>query len=107
MLSKIERWEIWNAYVEYEEDSNIRKERPVLIYNPISDDNIIAFKLTTHEIRNDRECEIRKWQEAGLKKETVIRIDKVLRLTKNNLISKIGKLQIVDIFRFEKSRTKY
>jgi len=101
------KWEIWNAYVSYEEDDNIRKERPVLIYNYISDDNIIAVKLTSHDARNERECEIRRWKEAGLDKETVIRTDKILRLRKSNFISKRGKLQTVDIFRFQKAFTKY
>ena len=103
----MEKWEIWNAYVAYEEDGNITKERPVLIYNVVSDDNIIVYKMTSHDARSDRECEVRKWAEAGLDKKTVIRTDKILRLTKRHFTSKRGKLQSIDIFRFERCRTKY
>ncbi len=103
----MEKWEIWDAIVAYEEDDNVSKIRSVLVYEVKDDNNIIAFKMTSHEKRNARECEARKWKEAGLDKETVIRTDKVLRLKKTNFKNKRGKLQFVDIFRFDSCRTKY
>ena len=103
----MEKWEIWDAIVAYEEDGNQTEIIPVLVYEVKDDNNIIAFKMTSHEKRNDRECEVRKWKEAGLDKETVIRTDKVLRLKKANFQNKRGKLQFVDIFRFDSCRTNY
>lgn len=84
------RWEIWWAKVKFEDSEEV-KRRPVLII----DSNIvaIAFKMTSTD-RGDRppNYQVREWKEAGLTKETSIRLDKVLRLKPNDFDSKIGEL---------------
>lgn len=92
------RYEIWWARVKYEYSTEI-KERPVMIWNDSA--YIIAYKLTTTDRGdNTEEFKIEHWKEVGLPKETFIRITKVIRLEKADLIKKIGKLDYRDQLRF-------
>lgn len=86
----MERYEIWFAKVKYEDSDEIR-ERPVLIWNDCA--FLIAYKMTSTD-RGDGEDEyrVRYWKEAGLTKPTSIRLRKVLRLTKEDLLYKMGEL---------------
>ena len=95
----MQRYEIWWAKVRFEETSDI-KHRPVLIWNDLA--YVIAYKMTSTDRGDDREeFKIEYWKEAGLSKPTTIRITKVLRLEKRDLISKIGDLDFRDRLRFE------
>lgn len=95
----MERYEIWRAKVRFEESNEI-KERPVLIWeNHIF---MIAYKMTgTDRGDNQDEYRIRYWREAGLSKPTSIRLRKVLRLTENDLVCKIGELDERERLSFE------
>ena len=105
MSGTIERWDIWRARIKYE-DSDESKERPVLIMNN-SVYMISAFKMTgTDRGDNFPEHRIKKWKEAGLDKETSVRLDKALRLDKSVLISRIGHLAVEDIFQIEQKLSK-
>ena len=50
---------------------------------------------------NRDEFKVEYWKEAGLTKETTIRITRVLRLEKADLVSQIGELDYRDRLRFE------
>lgn len=95
-MSKAQPWEIWWAYVAFEE-GNDGKERPVLV---LEDGTVyvLALMITSHEQRNIYgEYDITKWQSAGLKKPSTIRVTRRLRLDEKDLISKMGDLHPVDI----------
>lgn len=95
----MERYEIWQAEVKFEESDGI-KERPVMIWN----DQIflVAYKMTGTNRGDDQdEYRIQYWKEAGLSKPTSIRLRKVLRLTKGDLLYKIGELDKRERLRFE------
>lgn len=105
MTGTIERWDIWRARVRYE-DSDESKERPVLIMNS-NLYMISAFKMTgTNRGDSFPEHRIKKWKEAGLDKETSVRLDKALRLDKSVLVSRIGRLAVEDIFQIEQKLSK-
>ena len=88
----MERYEIWQARVKFEESDEI-KERPVLIWN--KQVFLIAYKMTgTDRGDGQDEYRIRYWKEAGLSKPTSIRLRKVLRLTEDDLLYQIGTLII-------------
>ena len=95
-MSKAQPWEIWWAYVEFEEGDG-GKERPVLVL----EDNtyyVLALMVTSHDARNVYgEYEITKWQSAGLKKPSTIRTTRRLMLEETDLINKMGDLQPFDI----------
>jgi len=95
-MSKAQPWEIWWAYVAFAE-GNDGKERPVLV---LEDGTVyvLALMITSHEQRNMYgEYDITKWQSAGLKKPSTIRVTRRLELDENDLISKMGDLHPVDI----------
>jgi len=86
----MERYEIWQARVKFEESDEV-KERPVMIWN--HQFFLIGYKLTgTDRGDNQEEYRIKYWKEAGLTKPTSIRLRKVLKLTKDDLLYKIGEL---------------
>lgn len=86
----MERYEIWQAKVKFEESDEV-KERPVLIWN--NHVFLIAYKMTgTNRGDAQDEYRVQYWKEAGLSKPTSIRIRKVLKLTKDDLLYKIGEL---------------
>lgn len=98
-MTKMKRWEIWEADVPYEENKG-HKKRPVLI---LSETDMIVFslKMTSHKARYKKlegEYEIMKWQEAGLEKPTVIQCSKRLKLEKSRFTGKqYGRLMATDI----------
>lgn len=87
----IKRWDIYWAYVKYEESDEV-KRRPVLIINSTVA-AIISFKMTSKD-RGDEppEYEVREWKEAGLPVQTYVRCDKPIRLSERDLDGKIGQL---------------
>lgn len=95
----MQRYEIWWAKVKFEDEPDI-KQRPVMIWNDVA--FVIAYKMTSTDRGDNREeFKVEYWQEAGLSKPTTIRITKLLKLTKDDLITKIGELDYRDRLRFE------
>ena len=95
-MSKAQPWEVWWAYVAFEEGDG-GKQRPVLVL----EDGIvyvIALMITSHEQRDlYGEYDITKWQSAGLTKPSTIRTSRKLHLEEQDLIRKMGELQPLDI----------
>ena len=99
MMNKINRYEIWQAKVYYEDEEGF-KDRPVLIWNDAV--YVLCYKMTgTNRGDNKEEFRLRYWKESGLTKETSIRISKLLKLEKTDLLYKIGVLDPRDQLRFE------
>lgn len=95
----MKRFDIWQARVRFE-DSETVKERPVLLWNDQA--FLIAYKMTGTDRGDNRdEYRVRYWKEAGLSKPTSIRLRKVLRLTKDDLLYKIGELDKRERLAFE------
>ena len=95
----MERYDIWQAKVKFEE-SDEAKERPVLIWN--NQVLLVAYKMTGTDRGDDQdEYRIRYWKEAGLTKPTSVRLRKVLRLEKGDLLYKIGELDKRERLNFE------
>ncbi|MCM1364264.1 MAG: type II toxin-antitoxin system PemK/MazF family toxin [Faecalibacterium sp.] len=93
------KWEIYLANVKFE-DIDESKIRPVLI---LQDGNFVpieCLKMTSQSPRKG-EYALRNWKEAGLRKPTVVRISKTLRLHPSEIIKRIGKLDLADIVSLE------
>ncbi len=93
------RWEIWLANVPFE-DIPESKVRPVLIL----DDSaflIDCLKMTSQAPRSG-EYLLQKWQEAGLRKPTCVRISKRLALDPSRIIKRLGTLHPTDILELTK-----
>lgn len=97
------RWEIWLAKVKFEDNPSVIKKRPVLIISPTVS-CIISLKITGHSPRPSYKGEyrIKKWKEAGLDKESTIRVSKKLRLINTDFDYQIGRLQPIDIIEIQK-----
>lgn len=92
------KWEIYLAYVPFE-DIPGGKPRPVLV---IDDNNvypICCLKMTGTP--RSGEYTLVRWQNAGLHKETTVRIQKRLMLNSSDFIKRIGILDPVDIVSIE------
>lgn len=89
------RWEIYTALVKYEDNPNIIEERPVLI---IDKDYVYVLKITSQK-HSERKYDIKieNWKEAGLEKESYVRIDKKLYIPKEDFIKRIGMLDSIDV----------
>ena len=96
-------WEIWLAKVSFEDNPNVIKNRPVLILQN-NTAIFISAKIKSHAPRNDfpGEYKIIEWETAGLKKESTIRLSKLLPLQKQDFIHKLGKLQALDQFNVQR-----
>ena len=92
------KWEVWLASVRFDDSKEI-KTRPVVIYeDKIA--YIISFKVTSHEPRKNfiGEYQLKNWKAAGLKKKSVVRLHKKLKMYESDFIKKIGDLDDCDIF---------
>lgn len=95
----MERYEIWQARVKFEDTDDV-KERPVLIWGGQA--YLVAYKMTGTDRGGDQdEYRVRYWKEAGLSKPTSIRLRKVLRLEKDDLLYQIGELDKRERLLFE------
>ena len=95
----MERYEIWQARVKFEDTDDV-KERPVLIWGGQA--YLVAYKMTGTNRGDDQdEYRVRYWKEAGLSKPTSIRLRKVLRLEKADLLYQIGELDKRERLLFE------
>ena len=98
-MTKCKRWEVWWAYVKYE-DSNEIKKRPVLI---IGEEYglVLSLKMTTHKPRNATDYLLKHWKTAGLDRETTVRTDKFCKLRDSELIRKVGRLTSYDMVQIQ------
>lgn len=99
----MQRWEVWWAYVGYEDRPGDGKIRPVLIINN-KETYAFTLKMTSHEQReNDPlDYELKKWQHAHLEKETTVRVGCLLQLGHAAFTEKIGRLHVADIYEIQK-----
>ena len=93
------KYEFWWAKVKYEDCDEV-EVRPVLVIGEYA--FIVAYKATKTDRGNSgSELRLIYWKEAGLKEETSIRLEKVLKLTKGDMLEKIGNLDPRDRMRLE------
>ncbi|WP_242347400.1 type II toxin-antitoxin system PemK/MazF family toxin [Mucispirillum schaedleri] len=94
----MQKWEIWLAYIRFEDNPDKSKLRPVLVMDK-ENMYILSFKMTSHIPRQNYygEYPIKYYKDAGLVKPTVIRLSKKLLLLENEFVNKIGRLHPFDI----------
>ncbi len=97
------QWEIWFADVRFEDAPNLSKRRPVLVlFNNVV--YILSLKITSKAPRNSYygEYVLLKWKEAGLDRQSTVRISKKLKLVERDFVYKIGRLAPIDILNIRK-----
>lgn len=92
------QWEVWSAWVKYEEEPSDGKSRPVLVLDA-DGTNFLSLKITSKPPRSNCEGEyaLEAWQEAGLRKPSTVRISKMLNLVQRDFGRKIGNLSPIDM----------
>ena len=90
-----QRFEVWLAEVKFS-DIDGEKERPVLILDWAKKE-VFCLRMTSKLPQTADDFEIRRWQEAGLNKQTTINTARRLQLKEDKLIKQIGKLHNDDI----------
>lgn len=105
MAHKPAPWEIWYAYVRFEEDPGKGKPRPVIVIRVLPAD-ILALKLTSAPPR-EREYRLRRWEEAGLHGPTTVRLGKKLKIPQTDLEHRIGAVSMEDRLMMEYLIAKY
>lgn len=104
MTRQINKWEIWSAEYRYEDEPSISKRRPVLVIDDDCDFPVLLAKITSRLPRDGYfgEYSVRFWKEAGLNKESTVRLSKVLWAEEHDLKTKIGRLHPYDILQIER-----
>jgi len=97
------RWEVWWAYVDYEDKPDAGKVRPVLIVNN-KETYVFTLKMTSHEKRehDSYDYELKQWQHANLEKPTTVRVGCLYKLEHSSIKERIGRLHVVDIYEIQK-----
>lgn len=89
-------WNIYWARVAFEDDPNTTKLRPVVI---LQDGGafIMSYYATSKAPKPGYDCySLKDWKAAGLSEQTVIRLDKLLKLIPSDLHEYIGCLSEQD-----------
>ncbi len=70
---------------------------------------VLSIKITKHKVREDDpyDTPIIYWEEAGLRLASTARVSKVILLTRDSFIFKIGDLNKDDLNRIEEKYNKY
>lgn len=88
----INQWDLWFVNFPFD-DLNQSKDRPVIVLN-IAPLEVLSVKVTTHDIRDEDQYDtpITRWEEAGLKQESIARISKTINISPEKFRRKIGIL---------------
>lgn len=100
--------EVWFVEFPLEDDNTKSLNRPVIV---LDEDTlgVLSVKITKHTPRSEDpyDLPILYWQEANLKLASTARVSKVILLSQDSFIFKIGELCEDDLKRVEKMYKKY
>lgn len=96
--NKIKQGEVWFVEFPIEEDEQQFINRPVIVLD-VEEIKVLSVKVTKHEPREDDPYDypIIQWQESGLKLKSTARVAKVMSLSKDCFIFKIGTMSEKDM----------
>ena len=99
---------VWFVEFPLEEDSSKILNRPVVVL----DENllgVLSVKITKHKVRKEDpyDTPIIYWKEASLRLASTARVSKVILLSKDSFIFKIGDLHKDDLDKIEEMYRKF
>lgn len=100
--------EVWFVEFPYEEDPTIIKNRPVIVIDQQTL-GVLSVKVTKHAVRDDDpyDTPILHWQEANLRLASTARISKVMLLSSDAFIFKIGNLHPDDLAKIQEEYIRF
>lgn len=96
-------YDIYIGAIPYEEDEDLPtpryKTRPVIILDNSAGIILNVAPITSHGVRewDSGDYKIIDWREAGLRKPSTARLDKLVDLNHMNLGGRVGRLTVRDI----------
>lgn len=97
----VKKWEVWLANVMYEDQLNLSKNRPVVIYSQ-TECFILSLKVSSQNPRTYRDdYELKKWKEAGLSRPSYVSI-RFIKVVCDDLVCRLGRLHTLDVKALEK-----
>ena len=90
------RWDVYRAYIHFEDDTTQGKKRPILMLN-VSDSQFITCKITSKYRDEELEYAVKDWRGAGLDRPSYVRLEHKVYLAPDTEMVKLGTLQKVDI----------
>lgn len=92
-------WEVWHARFNFD-DGRGYKFRPVIVVG-VRDDGSLAMMVTssTNRLHLEHDYPIRDWEQAGLRKPSIARADRIAFIPPDHLgtAGRMGRLSEVDI----------
>jgi mRNA-degrading endonuclease toxin of MazEF toxin-antitoxin module len=104
-MGKYNLGEVWWLNFPFD-DQNKKKHRPAVII----DENriaVLAMYVTSKDKPNPYSIKIVDWRQAGLPKESWVRIDRVIQIEEVDIDAKIGKLSADDLHKIEQLFAEY
>ena len=71
---------------------NENKKRPALVIFDSGDDDLLVARITTQISRDKFDYEISNWENSGLLRPSVIRLDKIATIEKSLILKTLGNL---------------
>lgn len=93
------KWEVYKAFVCFEENEDIFKVRPVVVISE-NGDEVTCYKCTSKRHENEsyyQKYPIEDWELAGFSKPTYIYLTSKVIINKEFFYHKLGKLKSTDI----------
>lgn len=82
-------------------DGQGSKRRPVLVVHDFGDDDLLVVPVTSHPARTVGDAVVSKWNEAGLKLPSTVRVEKLATIEKSCVERKLGRLLPADLATFK------
>lgn len=91
------KWDIYLATVEFEDEPNVSKIRPVLITGN-GKAYLLAYYVTSQSPVPGYDCfVIKQWKQAGLDRPSTVRLDRHLKLKLSDIGKRLGRLSGQDV----------
>ena len=97
------RWDVYWADMPFEEDAAQVKRCPVVIAKDAIV-YVLTLRVTSHEARqaDPYDYPLQFWQEAGLKRESVVRVRKLAQIRPEAIHGQIGRIHPADALEIQK-----
>ena len=77
-------------------DGSGHKRRPVVVVYDSGDADLLVSPVTSQLARSPRDVRVTEWQRAGLRLPSIVRLEKLVTVTKSTVIKKMGQLAPAD-----------
>ena len=105
ITTDVKKWEVWLANVVYQDQPDLSKNRPVVIYSP-TECFILSLKVSSQNPHTYRDnYELKKWKEPGLSRPSYVSI-RFIKILSEDLVHRLGRLHTLDVRALEKMLKK-